>query len=53
MKLRLQKTWVTVCVLSTDDRRVFLFFRSEKRKRHLTSESDMAEDYPKENDSSR
>uniref|UniRef100_A0A8C3AGY1 Ubiquitin carboxyl-terminal hydrolase n=1 Tax=Cyclopterus lumpus TaxID=8103 RepID=A0A8C3AGY1_CYCLU len=26
--------------------------RSEKRKRHLTSESDMAEDYPKENDSS-
>uniref|UniRef100_A0A8C3G808 Ubiquitin carboxyl-terminal hydrolase n=1 Tax=Cyclopterus lumpus TaxID=8103 RepID=A0A8C3G808_CYCLU len=24
----------------------------EKRKRHLTSESDMAEDYPKENDSS-
>lgn len=32
---------------------VSLFFRSEKRKRLLNSESDLTEDYPKENDSSR
>uniref|UniRef100_A0A8C4IAH6 Ubiquitin carboxyl-terminal hydrolase n=1 Tax=Dicentrarchus labrax TaxID=13489 RepID=A0A8C4IAH6_DICLA len=31
---------------------VSLFFRSEKRKRLLNSESDLTEDYPKENDSS-
>uniref|UniRef100_A0A7N8XKQ2 Ubiquitin carboxyl-terminal hydrolase n=1 Tax=Mastacembelus armatus TaxID=205130 RepID=A0A7N8XKQ2_9TELE len=31
---------------------MLLFFRSEKRKRLLNSESDLAEDYPKENDSS-
>lgn len=29
------------------------YYRSEKRKRLLNSESDLAEDYPKENDSSR
>lgn len=31
---------------------VFLF-RSEKRKRLMTSDTDLTEDYPKENDSSR
>lgn len=31
---------------------VFLF-RSEKRKRLMNSDTDLTEDYPKENDSSR
>uniref|UniRef100_A0A8C8M8N8 Ubiquitin carboxyl-terminal hydrolase n=1 Tax=Oncorhynchus tshawytscha TaxID=74940 RepID=A0A8C8M8N8_ONCTS len=33
-------------------RTIFCPFRIEKRKRHLTSDSDLTKDYPKENDSS-
>lgn len=35
------------------DLHIRFLFRSEKRKRLLNSESDLNEDYPKENDSSR
>lgn len=56
MMLRLLKDEQFMLILSLwkyiDLHHVFLS-RSEKRKRLLNSESDLNEDYPKENDSSR
>lgn len=49
----LKGTFQNVYFIFVIFRTIFCPFRIEKRKRHLTSDSDLTKDYPKENDSSR